>query len=276
MNKEAKEKASKDATSGVDARQLTYGGYLRLDELLALQSPRSAEHDELLFIVIHQTYELWFKQMLHEVRGAATALRADEGWRAMHRLGRVRHILKIAVAQVDILETLTPLEFSTFRDRLATSSGFESAQFRELEALLGIRNPRLADLLPDESERERVRAAQRAPSLWDAVLAWLVARGHAVPKRLLERDVAEAYQGDEELQATLLALYRAGGEIATLCEALVDIDEGLQEWRYRHVKMVERTIGRKSGTGGSTGVEYLAASLHRPVFPDLWAIRSGM
>ncbi|MEY4045643.1 MAG: hypothetical protein RIR19_112 [Chloroflexota bacterium] len=276
MNEEAKENASKDATAGVDARPLTYSGYLRLDELLALQSPRSAEHDELLFIVIHQTYELWFKQMLHEVRGAAAALRADEGWRAMHRLGRVRHILKIAVAQVDILETLTPLEFSAFRDRLATSSGFESAQFRELEALLGIRNPRLADLLPDESERERVRAAQRAPSLWDAVLVWLVARGHAVPQRLLERDVAEAYQGDEELQATLLALYRAGGEVATLCEALVDIDEGLQEWRYRHVKMVERTIGRKSGTGGSTGVEYLAASLHRPVFPDLWAIRSGM
>ena len=278
MNDRPKESTSGgvDTGAGVDGRPLTYGGYLRLDELLSLQSPRSAEHDELLFIVIHQTYELWFKQMLHEVRGAAAALRADEGWRAMHRLGRVRHILKIAVAQVDILETLTPLEFSAFRDRLAPSSGFESAQFRELEALLGIRNPRLADLLPDESDRERVRTAQRSPGLWDAVLTWLAARGHAVPKRLLDRDVTDVYQGDEEMQATLLALYRRGGEVAALCEALVDIDEGLQEWRYRHVKMVERTIGRKSGTGGSTGVEYLAASLHRPVFPDLWAIRSGM
>lgn len=257
-------------------RRLTYGGYLRLDELLGLQSPRSDEHDELLFIIIHQTYELWFKQMLHEVRGAALALRAGNSWRAMHRLSRVRHILKIAVAQVDILETLTPLEFAAFRDRLATSSGFESTQFRELEALLGIRNPRLADLLPDEPDRERVRRAQGEASLWDAVLAWLAALGHEVPQHLLARNVAEPYQGDEKLQESLLALYRSGGEVAALCETLVDIDEGLQEWRYRHVKMVERTIGRKSGTGGSTGVEYLAASLHRPLFPDLWAIRSRM
>ena len=255
---------------------LTYAGYLRLDELLNLQSPRSEEHDEMLFIVIHQTYELWFKETMHELRGAAAALATADAWRAAHRLGRVRHILKIAVAQVDVLETLTPLEFASFRSRLATSSGFESAQFRELEALLGVRNPRLADLLPEESARERVHAAARQPSLWDAVIAWLAASGHAVPAHLLTREYSEPYAGDEGLQELLLSLYRAGGEAASLMELLVDIDEGLQEWRYRHVKMVERTIGRKSGTGGSTGVEYLAASLHRPIFPDLWAIRSRM
>jgi tryptophan 2,3-dioxygenase len=257
-------------------RPLTYAGYLRLNELLALQSPRSKEHDELLFIVIHQTYELWFKQIIHEIRGTASALQDGEPWRAAHRLGRIRHILKIAVAQVDVLETLTPLEFSSFRDRLATSSGFESAQFRELEALLGVRNARLADLLPEADARARVLAAQRQPALWDSLLAWLADLGHPIPLRVLQRDVAEPYQGDEQVQEILLRLYRAGGEPATVCEMLLDIDEGIQEWRYRHVKMVERTIGRKSGTGGSTGVEYLAASLHRPVFPDLWAIRSGM
>jgi tryptophan 2,3-dioxygenase len=255
---------------------LTYAGYLRLDELLSLQSPRSEEHDEMLFIIIHQTYELWFKEAMHELRGLAAAPAAAFVGRPTHRLSRVRHILKIAVAQVDVLETLTPLEFASFRSRLATSSGFESAQFRELEALLGVRNPRLADLLPEAAARERVRAASKEPSLWDSVIAWVAASGHAVPTHLLKRDYTEQYTGDEGLQDLLLALYREGGEVASLMELLVDIDEGLQEWRYRHVKMVERTIGRKSGTGGSTGVEYLAASLHRPVFPDLWAIRSRM
>ncbi len=264
-----------DAEKGTD-RGLTYAGYLRLDELLSLQSPRSEEHDEMLFIVIHQTYELWFKEMLHELRGAARALGSADVWRAAHRISRVRHILKIAVAQVDVLETLTPLEFASFRSRLATSSGFESAQFRELEALLGVRNPRLADLLPEPDARARVHATAQQPSLWDAVIAWLASSNHAVPAHVLKRDYAEQYTGDEGLQDLLLTLYRQGGEVASMMELLVDIDEGLQEWRYRHVKMVERTIGRKMGTGGSTGVEYLAASLHRPIFPDLWAIRSRM
>jgi len=259
-----------------DTEGLTYASYLALDELLGLQRPRSDEHDELLFITIHQTYELWFKQILHEVRGAMSALAANESWRASHRLSRVRHILKIAVAQVDILETLTPLEFAAFRSRLATSSGFESAQFREIEALFGIRNARLADLLPDEQAREVVRATLQAPSLWDATIHWLAVRGSAVPSRLLARDVSEPYEEDEELQEVLLEVYRAGGEAASILEQLVDIDEGVQEWRYRHVKMVERTIGRKSGTGGSTGVEYLTASLRRSLFPDLWAIRDRM
>ena len=258
------------------AADLTYAGYLALDELLALQRPRSDEHDELLFITIHQTYELWFKQIMHEVRGAMRALKGDEISRAAHRLSRVRHILKIAVAQVDILETLTPLEFAAFRSRLATSSGFESAQFRELEALLGVRNPRLAELLPDPASRDLVHATMRAPSLWDAILQWLAARDYAIPAEVLSRDVTRPYEESGVVQEILLGIYREGGEVANLLEQLVDIDEGVQEWRYRHVKMVERTIGRKSGTGGSTGVEYLATSLRRSLFPDLWAIRDRM
>lgn len=255
---------------------LTYASYLALDELLTLQKPRSDEHDELLFITIHQTYELWFKQIMHEVRGAMSALQSDESARAAHRLSRVRHILKIAVAQVDILETLTPLEFAAFRSRLATSSGFESAQFRELEALLGVRNPRLADLLPDAAAREHVHATMRSPSLWDAMLHWLSGRGFQIPQDILDRDPYQPYEESTAVQEVLLEIYRARGEVASLLEQLVDIDEGVQEWRYRHVKMVERTIGRKSGTGGSTGVEYLAASLRRSLFPDLWAIRDRL
>jgi len=258
------------------AAGLTYARYLALDELLALQRPRSDEHDELLFITIHQTYELWFKQIMHELRGAMSALERDEISRAAHRLSRVRHILKIAVAQVDILETLTPLEFAAFRSRLATSSGFESAQFRELEALLGVRNPRLADLLPDQAAREKVHVTMRSPSLWDTTLRWLSTRGYEIPDAVLNRDVSQPYEESGAVQETLLGIYREGGEEANLLEQLVDIDEGVQEWRYRHVKMVERTIGRKSGTGRSTGVEYLAASLRRSLFPDLWAIRDRM
>lgn len=276
MHGEAYDKGMSTEEKRDDGSELTYASYLALDELLALQKPRSNEHDELLFITIHQTYELWFKQIMHEVRGAMSALQSDDPSRAAHRLSRVRHILKIAVAQVDILETLTPLEFAAFRSRLATSSGFESAQFRELEALFGIRNPRLADLLPDPAARDLVHATLQSPSLWDVTLRWLATRGFHIPKEILHRDVSQPYEESGAVQEVLLEIYRSRGEVASLLEQLVDIDEGVQEWRYRHVKMVERTIGRKSGTGGSTGVEYLAASLRRSLFPDLWAIRDRM
>lgn len=276
MHGEAYDKGMSTEEKRDDGSELTYASYLALDALLALQKPRSNEHDELLFITIHQTYELWFKQIMHEVRGAMSALQSDDPSRAAHRLSRVRHILKIAVAQVDILETLTPLEFAAFRSRLATSSGFESAQFRELEALFGIRNPRLADLLPDPAARDLVHATLQSPSLWDVTLRWLATRGFHIPKEILHRDVSLSYEESGAVQEVLLEIYRSRGEVASLLEQLVDIDEGVQEWRYRHVKMVERTIGRKSGTGGSTGVEYLAASLRRSLFPDLWAIRDRM
>ena len=268
-------------------RAVTYISYLKVDELLELQQPLSdGEHDEMLFIIIHQTYELWFKQMLHETAALQTALEAGDTHRALALLGRIRTIMKTCVAQIDVLETMTPLQFQTFRGRLQSSSGFQSAQFREFEAVLGRRDAAGANadkssgmgmaehLIPGSPARARVEAAMSRPALWDSALHYLAGRGHAVPQRLLDRDVTSAYAADEELQDVLLEVHRNDPDAAAVCERLVDLDEGLQEWRYRHVKMVERTIGRKMGTGGSPGVEYLASTLFRSVFPDLWAIRS--
>ncbi len=256
---------------------VSYGAYLALDELLSAQRPRSDEHDELLFIVIHQVYELWFKQLLHELRMLQSRLQDGDGPHALHTLRRVLAILKTVVAQVDVLETMTPREFSGFRARLATASGFQSAQFRELEALLGRRDERaLRPYAEDSPERARIAAAMAAPALIDSLLRYLVASGFAIPTRLLERDVSGAWAPDGELQDVLVVVYEADGEGAQVLERLVDLDEGLQEWRYRHVKMVERTIGDQPGTGGSPGAAYLRSTLFAPVFEDLWAIRSRL
>lgn len=256
---------------------LTYSSYLKVDELLGLQHPLSdgPEHDEVLFIVIHQTYELWFKQLLHELARAGELLDADTLHETLAILGRVRTILKTLVSQVDILETMTPLQFNAFRDRLEASSGFQSAQFREFEAVMGRRDPSMSSHLPaGHPSRERVEAAMARPSLWDATLGFLHRRGHVMPADVLSRDVTEQYRSHPMVQSVLLGVYRTDAEASLMLERLVDIDEGLQEWRYRHVKMVERTIGHKHGTGGSSGVGYLASTLFNPCFPDLWEIRS--
>ena len=218
---------------------VTYLSYLRIPELLSLQEPLSEgpEHDELLFIVIHQTYELWFKQILHELRRADERLRAGDLHQSLSVLRRVRTIMKTLVGQVDILETMTPLQFNAFRDRLASSSGFQSAQFRELEAVFG----------------------RGGGCLWDAVVAFL--------------DRADCRSG-ATIADDIVAVYRTRPDVALLLEELVDIDEGVQEWRYRHVKMVERTIGNKMGTGGSSGADYLRSTLFTPIFPELWEVRT--
>jgi tryptophan 2,3-dioxygenase len=256
-------------------KAITYISYLKVDELLSLQQPESEEHDEILFIVIHQTYELWFKQIIHELAALQRSLEAGDTHRSLALLGRIRTIMKTCVAQVDILETMTPLQFNSFRGRLASSSGFQSAQFREVEAILGRRG--MAEHLIDGSPaRMRVEAAMQRPSLWDSALRYLASRGYAIPADLLSRDVTVNYTADERVQTILVDVHRNDPDAAAVCERLVDFDEGLQEWRYRHVKMVERTIGRKSGTGGSDGVGYLASTLFRSVFPDLWAIRSQL
>jgi len=253
---------------------VSYGSYLALDELLSAQRPRSEEHDELLFIVIHQVYELWFKQLLHELRRLQSRLEHGDSPRALHTLRRVLAILKTVVAQVDVLETMTPREFAGFRTRLATASGFQSAQFRELEAVLGRRDERaLRPYAEDSPERARIAAAMAAPAVIDSLVRYLATCGFAVPPRLLERDVSLAWTPDLELQDQLVAVYEADGEGAQVLERLVDLDEGLQEWRYRHVKMVERTIGDQPGTGGSPGASYLRTTLFAPAFPDLWAVR---
>ena len=247
---------------------LTYRSYLALDEVLAAQRPRSDEHDELLFIVIHQVYELWFKQLLHELAHLQRQLELGSTSGGLHTLRRILTILKVAVAQIDVLETMTPRQFTSFRGRLDAASGFQSAQFRELEAVLGRRSK-----TPAEVTAPQVRAAMERPSLWDSFLRFLVAHGAAVPAELLDRDVRRSVGRHPELDDVLLAVYAADGGPALVAERLVDLDEGLQEWRYRHVKMVERTIGDKSGTGGSSGAAYLRSTLFTPMFPDLWAIR---
>jgi len=253
---------------------LTYSSYLAVDELLQLQRPLSdgPEHDELLFIIIHQTYELWFKQIQHEIYGVKKTLEAGDTYSSLAILGRIRTILKTCVSQVDILETMTPLQFNSFRGRLSSSSGFQSAQFREVEALLGRRDSKMAGHLPPDAQAE-IALITNERSLWDATLMYLSKRGHAVSEKFLNRDFNKAYEPNEEVQDILVFIHKNDPESAMVCERLVDIDEGLQEWRYRHVKMVERTIGHKSGTGGSSGVGYLSSTLFHPVFPDLWAVR---
>jgi len=258
---------------------LTYATYLKVDELLDLQQPLSdgPEHDELLFITIHQVYELWFKQVLHEVKHAHRLLDDDQRTRALGTLKRVLTILKTAVSQVDILETMTPLEFNSFRARLDSSSGFQSVQFRELEMRLGYRGLERAHFHPAGSPaRAHLERVLGEPTLYQALLRHLDRAGYAMPEAVMDHDLAHSTPESAEVRAQFIRIYRERSELAALWERFLDLDEGLQEWRYRHVKMVERTIGAKMGTGGSAGAEYLRRTLFRPLFADLWAIRSEL
>ena len=256
---------------------LTYTGYLKIEELLSLQDPRTDEHDEILFIVIHQVYELWFKEMLHELDRLDGVLARGDLAGALHTLKRVLTILKIVVAQTDVLETMTPVDFFSFRDHLETASGSQSYQFRELEFALGVKNAGAVAEYP-EGSRGRANLERRLgePSVWDAMLRYLARKGYDVPIEALDRDLTLPVEPTEGVQAILIEVYRTDRATAELCERLVDLDEGFQEWRYRHIKMVERTIGQKRGTGGSAGVDFLKSTLWRPAFPDLWAIRSEL
>jgi tryptophan 2,3-dioxygenase len=261
----------------VSSKALTYTSYLALDEILGAQRPRSNEHDEILFIVVHQVYELWFKELLHELAYLQELLEGGRGPQALSTLKRILTILKLIVAQIDVIETLTPAQFLGFRDRLESASGFQSAQFRELEAVLGRRDRGVLAAYEEGTEPyRRIEAALRRRSLYDSFLHYLVLRGYDVPADRLERDVTQPVEEAEGVHAAILAAYRDDGEAAQVCERLVDLDEGFQEWRYRHVKMVERTIGSRSGTGGSPGAKYLRTTLHQPMFPDLWSVRSEL
>jgi tryptophan 2,3-dioxygenase len=257
----------------------TYGSYLQIDALLDLQKPRSEgpEHDEMLFIVIHQVYELWFKQLLHELDRVAAQLGRNDAVRAQHTLKRILTILKVLVAQLDILETMTPLEFLSFRSRLEAASGFQSDQFRQIEFLLGQKSRGAIARFADGS---RARAALERrwsePTIWDAFVHYLSREGYPMPGSQLERDPTAPIEPSPEVQQILVDVYRKDPRNSEVCERLVDLDEGIQEWRYRHVKMVERTIGMKRGTGGSSGAKYLEATVGRHAFPDLWEIRSTL
>ncbi len=255
---------------------LTYSTYLHVPELLHLQQPRSspAEHDEMLFIVIHQTYELWFKLLLHELEKVKRDFSSGDLYGAIHTVHRCRTIMKTLVGQLDILETMTPMSFTSFRDRLDTASGFQSTQFRELEFALGYKRPEVVKYLK-EGDPGKEAAARRLGerTVVDHFYDFLGLQGAAVPNDLLQRDRKLPNVGNEEVQDELFRLYKSRPDLVILFETMTDFDEGFQEWRYRHVKVVERTIGAKHGTGGSPGVEFLKKSLFLPVFADLWAIR---
>jgi tryptophan 2,3-dioxygenase len=258
---------------------VTYASYLKLDALLSLQQPRpgALEHDETLFVIIHQVYELWFKEVLHELDHLQRLLHANDTALAGHTLKRILTILKTLVAQIDVLETITPLNFLSFRDRLESGSGFQSHQFREIEFVMGKKGRPSFERYPEGSEqRRRVEARFAQPTLWDAFLHYLAANGYQVPKALLTRDVTRPPELSPEVQRILVDVYRKNAGVAQIAERLVDLDEGFMEWRYRHVKMVQRTIGTKQGTGGSAGAEYLMTTINQPAFPDLWAIRSEL
>ena len=260
------------------AKPLTYSTYLKVDELLGLQRPVSdgPEHDEQLFIIIHQVYELWFKEILHELDYLIRRLEHNDAPLVGHTFKRVLTILKVMVAQIDVLETMTPINFLSFRERLESGSGFQSYQFRELEFALGHKRRSAVDHYPEDSTgRNRLEERYAARTLWDAFLTYLAANGYDVGAALT-RDVTQPVTPDETVQQVLINVYRSDHTVAATCERMIDFDEGLQEWRYRHVQMVRRTIGNKPGTGGSTGADYLASTLFHPVFPDLWAIRTSL
>ena len=257
-------------------KSLTYTSYLALEEILGAQRPNSDEHDEILFIVVHQVYELWFKQLIHELGYLQRMLEAGNDARAFATFKRVLTILKLVVAQLDVIETMTPVQFLTFRERLESSSGFQSGQFRELEAILGRRDSGVLTAYHEGSvDYGKVKDAMERPSVYDSFLRYLADKGYDVPADALERDVTQPVQESDGVQAALLQAYRDDSGPAQVAERLVDFDEGFMEWRYHHVKMVERTIGTRQGTGGY-GAEYLRSTLHKPFFPDLWAVRSEL
>ena len=258
---------------------LTYLNYLKVDDLLSLQQPRSnpEEHDEMLFIIIHQTYELWFKQILHEFEQLRIELKGGHTWNSIKTMRRILIIMKTVVGQTDILETMTPLSFSHFRGFLENASGFQSVQFREMETLCGWHTRRSLKLHEHDSGAYQILLRRMdEPTIWECFCKFLKTMNYEVEKpERVERD-GLIFDPSESTQKILIDIMNNDPETALLCEHLVDFDEGLQEWRYRHVKMVERTIGTKNGTGGSDGVEYLKRTLHNPIFPDLWAIRKEL
>jgi tryptophan 2,3-dioxygenase len=260
--------------------QMSYGDYLRLDLLLAAQQPQSSppQHDELLFIVQHQTAELWLKLMVHELRSARDLLRSDDLAPALKRLARVKHIQHVLTDQWSVLATMTPSEYALIRPFLATSSGFQSAQYREVEFLLGNKNADMVKVFAhDPPAQAELQTLLQEPSLYDEYLGYLARRGYAVPAALLARDWSQPYRLNAELVDTLAAVYAAPEEhwgVYETCEELVDLEDNFQAWRFRHLQVVQRTIGHKLGTGGSSGVDFLRRALDLTFFPELYEVRT--
>jgi tryptophan 2,3-dioxygenase len=262
----------------MDQRPLTYGGYLKLDDLLACQAPLSTEHDELLFIIIHQAAELWLKLCLHELDGARAHIAADELAPAFKMLARTGRIQAQLIQSWEVLSTMTPADYQRLRAHLGTSSGFQSFQYRLLEFVLGARDPAMADLHHDNADHYAALTAELArPSLYDEALRLLARRGLPVPAAVLERDFAAPYQADAGVEACWAEIYHnaeSRWDLYELAEKLMDLEHHVQLWRFGHVKIVERIIGFKRGTGGSSGVDYLFQVLTRGFFPELLSVRT--
>jgi tryptophan 2,3-dioxygenase len=258
--------------------KLSYAGYLALDRLLDAQRPVSDHHDEMLFIIQHQVTELWCKLLIHELRSSIALIRADDVPPALKRLARVKHILRQMFEQWAVLETLTPIEYAQFRGRLGTASGFQSLQYRTVEFLLGNKNPGMVAVFDyDPAGRDALAADLAAPSLYDEFLRALARAGHAVPRGVTERDWSIPYRASPGVVEVLRRIYadpEHNWQAYETAEELVDLEESFQLWRFRHMKTVERIIGHKPGTGGSSGVGFLRQALDLTFFPELLAVRT--
>ncbi len=261
---------------------LTYEKYLKVAELLGLQKPLSepTAHDEMLFIVIHQVYELWFKQILHEVEECLQAVKNDEIMRMLRATKRICRIQEVLTHQVGILETMTPNDFNLFRERLNPASGFQSLQFRILEFRLGAKNAAYLNFFKaDPAASAQLEQVMNEPTLYDEFLHSLARSGFAIPKAVLERDTSKLYTGDDAVVEVFTKIYQSPQQHYDLylcAEAMMDIDENFLLWRYRHVAMVERMIGSRRGTGGSSGATYLATTLSKRFFPEIWEVRNRL
>lgn len=262
------------------SQTVTYGGYLRLDQLLACQTPQSGEHDELLFVILHQTMELWMKQLLHEIDAAQGAVARGDLVPAYKHLARVSRIQAVMTQAWDVLATMTPADYLNFRALLGTSSGFQSAQFRTLEYRLGLKDASfLTFQAADSPERAMMQAALDSRSLYDETLAQLAAAGFDVPRTAYDRAAGAPYEPSEAVESAWLAVYRDTSShwaFYQLAEKLLDLDDALLTWRHKHVVTVERIIGRKRGTGGTEGVGYLQQTLTRRAFPEIWSLRTEL
>jgi tryptophan 2,3-dioxygenase len=262
--------------------RLTYSGYLCLDRVLNAQHPLSdpPHHDEMLFVIQHQTSELWMKLIIHELKEAIRCLKRDELEPCFKILARVKHVQAQLTNQWSVLATLTPSEYIQFRDVLGPASGFQSVQYRMIEFLLGNKDERMLKVQSHDSDAiRRLTAVLDAPSLYDEFLAYLARKGMPVPDEVLTRDVSKPHESDPGVIAVFKAIYESPKEhwdAYEMCEKLVDVDEQFSLWRFRHMKTVERIIGFKRGTGGSSGVPFLKHMIEHEFFPELWAVRTEL
>jgi tryptophan 2,3-dioxygenase len=260
--------------------RMSYASYLQLPTLLSAQKPVSEpeHHDELLFIIQHQTTELWLKLVLHELRSAGENLRGDNLGSALKGIARVKHIQKTLTEQWSVLATLTPTEYSQFRSFLGNSSGFQSSQYRAVEFVLGNKNSKMLSVFESDPEaHEQLRVLLEAPSIYDDFLAYLHRQGFDIPQSVLDRDVTRAHEFCPELVPVFKDIYENAAEnwgAYEACEELVDLEDNFQLWRFRHLRTVQRTIGLKSGTGGSSGASFLQKALELTFFPELFAVRT--